>query len=464
VSANTLLDWLRMPGLRFSVFELHRESNELTRSGRRVAIPRQAFTVLWVLASAAGRVVSRDELRRALWDANTHVDFERGLNFVIATARRALADDARRPRFIETIPKHGYRFIAEVAKIETLRPPALRQVPGLRLAWAAAILLVFQAPVLLGVRTRETAAPGALAAFERGDYAEALRLDGRFAEAHYALAAHYMRLGEQGAIEQRRAFEVARAAVGRAIALEEAPESLKLLGSLRLIVDWDFEGARRDLRRAIEQAPRWDLGLSAYAEVLSATGDDAGAIAAVRQAQALSPGCSLFPHQAAHVLYRARRYDEALEQIDRARELGPPGNRTARDWNQELRYLAFRIHLLRNDLASARHESATLAALSDETADVIRQLRTMPPEAAVRAFLGRSADSARLQGRGGMPASRIALVNALAGRPDEAMAWLERAALHRDAELLSTLRDPALDALRQTPRFRMLLGSHTAGN
>src|SRR5689334_24136023 len=240
-----------MDALRFSVFELDRESEELTRAGRRVAIAHQAFVVLWILASRAGAVVTRDELRRALWGDGTHVDFDRSLNFCIASVRRALGDDARSPRFVETIPKCGYRFIAEVRAIEsdldaTVAAPSGRanalseSRPPSRLPWAAALaVIVLQAPGVIGAHTRATTAPEALSAFERGDYEEALRRDARFAEAHYALAARYLDLGEQRAIPQRGALEIARAAAGRAVALEEAPESRRLLGSLKLIVDWD---------------------------------------------------------------------------------------------------------------------------------------------------------------------------------------------------------------------------------
>ena len=106
--------------LRFGIFELDYRSGELRRGGVGVRLPPQPFKVLWLLASRPGEVVSRDEIRDALWGADTFVDFDSGLNFCINQIRRALHDSAEAPRFIHTVPKRGYRFLATV---EMVRPP-----------------------------------------------------------------------------------------------------------------------------------------------------------------------------------------------------------------------------------------------------------------------------------------------------------------------------------------------------
>lgn len=106
--------------LRFGIFELDYRTGELRRGGVGVKLPPQPFKVLWMLASRPGEVVSRDEIREALWGADTFVDFDSGLNFCINQIRRALHDSAEAPRFIHTLPKRGYRFLATV---EMVRPP-----------------------------------------------------------------------------------------------------------------------------------------------------------------------------------------------------------------------------------------------------------------------------------------------------------------------------------------------------
>src|SRR5215510_6303565 len=102
---------------RFATFELDDEHGELRRQGRRIHLAAQPLKVLALLTSRAGEVVTRDELRRHVWGDDTFVDFDRSLNFLVAEIRSALRDDARSARFIETVPKRGYRFIADVHEL-----------------------------------------------------------------------------------------------------------------------------------------------------------------------------------------------------------------------------------------------------------------------------------------------------------------------------------------------------------
>jgi TolB-like protein/DNA-binding winged helix-turn-helix (wHTH) protein len=99
----------------FGSFEFDNTTGELWRNGRRVRLQRQPSRLLELLTARPGEVVSREEIRLALWGDDTHVDFERSLNFCVAKLRSALRDNAASPRFIETLPTRGYRFIALVA-------------------------------------------------------------------------------------------------------------------------------------------------------------------------------------------------------------------------------------------------------------------------------------------------------------------------------------------------------------
>ena len=98
----------------FGLFELDPATGALTREGRPIRLQPQPARVLAILVGRAGEIVSREDLRAQIWNDGTHVDFERGLNFCIAQIRNALGDSADSPRFVETIPKRGYRFIAPV--------------------------------------------------------------------------------------------------------------------------------------------------------------------------------------------------------------------------------------------------------------------------------------------------------------------------------------------------------------
>jgi len=113
-----------MTPLRFFDFELDPATGELWRRGHTVPLERQPAIALARLASHAGRLVTRDQLRRAIWPDEVHVDFDRGMNYCIRQLRAALGDEARQPVFIETIPRQGYRFIAPIQRPAAAPPRA----------------------------------------------------------------------------------------------------------------------------------------------------------------------------------------------------------------------------------------------------------------------------------------------------------------------------------------------------
>jgi DNA-binding winged helix-turn-helix (wHTH) protein len=100
--------------LRFATFEVDVRSGELRKQGKRIKLQEQPFRVLTILLLQPGGVVTRDELRSQIWPADTFVDFDNSLNTSINKLREALGDSAESPRFVETLPRRGYRFIAPV--------------------------------------------------------------------------------------------------------------------------------------------------------------------------------------------------------------------------------------------------------------------------------------------------------------------------------------------------------------
>src|SRR5919112_2401419 len=96
--------------VHFGTFEFDPESGALRRNGRAVRLQRQPARMLAALVAQPGAIVTREALQQAIWGRDTHVDFDRGLNFCAAQIRTALRDSAASPRFIETVPRLGYRF------------------------------------------------------------------------------------------------------------------------------------------------------------------------------------------------------------------------------------------------------------------------------------------------------------------------------------------------------------------
>jgi cholera toxin transcriptional activator len=101
--------------VRFGDYEANLRSGELRRQGHRLKLQEKPFQVLAALLARPGDLVTREELRQSLWPADTFVDFEHGLNTAVNKVREALRDSASNPRFIETLPRRGYRFIGQVA-------------------------------------------------------------------------------------------------------------------------------------------------------------------------------------------------------------------------------------------------------------------------------------------------------------------------------------------------------------
>jgi len=147
--------------IRFGLFEVDLASGELRKQGVRIKLQEQPFQVLVALIERPHEVLSREDLQKRLWPSDVVVDFDRGLNKAINRLREALGDDADHPRFIETLPQRGYRFVAELesAAAEPHEPPIVSEVPLAaarrltRRGWIAIAGGVIAAPLLtLGYR------------------------------------------------------------------------------------------------------------------------------------------------------------------------------------------------------------------------------------------------------------------------------------------------------------------------
>ena len=152
---------------RVGVFELDVEAGELRRSGRLVALTGQPMKVLVKLVERAGEVVTREELQREVWGEDTHVDFEAGLSTCINQVRTALGDRATSPRFLETLPRRGFRFIGPVEwrAPDGRLPHRMSRVARLDRRIAVVALLLVIAAGLAWRANRSQPAPVAIAVF-----------------------------------------------------------------------------------------------------------------------------------------------------------------------------------------------------------------------------------------------------------------------------------------------------------
>ncbi len=327
-------------GFRFGRFEVDLESQELRRSGLRVKLQARPFRILVLLLSRAGGIVTRDEIREHVWGTDTWVDFDHNVRFCIHQIRLALSDRASTPVFIETLPRRGYRFLAQVERLAA--PPESR--PRRRPRSAAAALALLTLGVAVGPE-RPTAPPPASPsagqeAYLRGLYLRqsgpgrleeatrtleaAVSLDRDRADARVALSEAYVEIADLGLRPAPEALLLAEGQAREALRLDPSLARAHVaLGIARLAGAWDWEGARASFTRALALDGRLVPAHSAWAAYLSARGDQEGAIAAIRRAEALDPVCPSLRGDAGWFFYCARRFADAASEWQKAVAIDP---------------------------------------------------------------------------------------------------------------------------------------------
>jgi tetratricopeptide (TPR) repeat protein len=258
-----------------------------------------------MLVGAPGDVVTRDELRERIWGKSTHVDFDRGINKAITRLRQLLGDDLARPRFIETLPKRGYRFVADVTRLASRR-----QIKD------EAKEAYLKARHFWNKRTPDDL-KRSIEYFHR-----AIERDPDYALAWTGLADAHIVIGILGLQSPGEEFPPAKAAAERALALDESlAEGHTILAEIQKLYEWHWEAAERSYRRAIELDPGYSVAHHWYAQLLSilARHDEAHTeIEAARRCDPLSP---IIAAWASYTAFEARRYEAAVAAARDALEL-----------------------------------------------------------------------------------------------------------------------------------------------
>lgn len=473
---------------RFGEFELLPASAELFRGGERVTLQHQPAELLTLLVREAGRAVSREELREAIWGAETFVDADQGINYCIRQIRQALDDDAAEPRFVETVPRVGYRFLAPVVVEE--EPPVEASREGrdggrrrtLRRGAVAAALVAAAAVVALLVASRvaedeegSAAPPEAEAprrplvvpeeahfrflearylmerAEEDGDLVDAstqaiellqavVEEVPEHAEAHAVLAdAWMMRLD----VPRPEAMERVEASARRALELDPTlAEAHGALAAALFFHRLDWAGAERHAERAVELDPRYPDGVLLRALLRSTVGRHDEAIAGARRAAALEPG-RLPGISLAWFYFFARRFDDAVAEAERILALQPA--------DEPSHNVLVYIHLLRGDDAAATRENDRFFHVAWGYPEEV-DLQLPGARQLFREWWRNREESLRQYGAS---PTVIATHGAFSGDAEDAIALLRRACEERTAswDLPFVAQDPRWDSLRGQPAF-----------
>ena len=609
----------------FKPFELDLTTRELFQNGRRIRLTGHPLDILFLLLEEPGAVVSRDELRKKLWPEDTFVDFEHGLNVSMSRLRKALQDQAEEPRFIETLPRIGYRLIAPVeapapdsssrreegprkaAAVKELLmrhwisaataagaiavvavlfalnaggvrdrmlgravPPHIESIAVLPLEnlsgdpeqryfaegmteelitdlgrisalrvisrtsvmqyegtrktlpeiarelhvdaivegavqrsgdrvritaqlidaradrhlWAASYerdlrdVLSLQDEVAAAIanqirikltppeQQRRAARPvnpeayrlylegryffnkRTLPAFTRSTqlFQQALEKDPDSARAYAGLSESYAILPFYAGATPRAVFPKARAAALKALEIDSnLAEAHAALGLVLLYYDWDWSGAERELKRAIELNPNYVVAHHWYAEYLTAMGRHEQAFAEIKRAQELDPVSPLMRGIGGLVYTRAGRFDEAIEQCRQALELDPNFGLA----HDQLGWAYFGKGMYEKALAEF------------QTADRLigfhhaRTFAVMVKRGEAVKMLDRASEQS--SGRGENSAVFLALLYSSLGERQKALDWLQRAYEQRDPDIVFIRVFPAFAPLHSDRRFQDLI-------
>jgi DNA-binding winged helix-turn-helix (wHTH) protein/Flp pilus assembly protein TadD len=451
---------------RFGPFELDLDCGELRRDGAAVKLSPQPFKALTVFVSRAGGLVTRDELRRALWADDNHVDFNAGVNFCIAQLRAALDDPAARSAYIVAVPRRGYRFVANLVPVEPAPVPVAKRSPlaaaaaGLAVATAAWVAFSGGGGALPPLEARRYYELGALALADAAPaelrnrvkfFDRAIALHPALGDAHAGLAHAWMTLGAYREERPIFAYAAAKAAAVRAVALSpESADAHAALGAARLFYDWDWPGAHAALSRALAIDPESARAHAWMSRYQSASGRHREAIAHAREADRLQPGSPSARTALGIALFYAGRFTDAESTCERAARLAVsfvPAWRCARSAAAE-----------RGDLRRVMTFWNGLAAVHRPEAPALAAARNRPDFSLTAYWRDRLASAQTIpESDPNWQSVTAAIAAAHAGDTPRALQWLERAASRRVDQLIFAAVHPAFKDLHGEPRFEAIL-------
>jgi len=457
---------------RFGDFELDCDERTLRRGSEDVPMQELPFRLLAILVERSPALVKREDLREQLWPPGTHLEVDASLNTAVARVREALGDDATAPRFVATVPRRGYRFVAEVSPGDAKSPlrgrilvvaglAALAVASGLGVRWVQAPRSSTphaERPAEGRDAAREHLVIGRHLAEQRSreglekaiaSFQSAAAIDPTLPEAYSGLASSYTLLGIYDFWRPRDAFAPAETMAKRALELDpESAEAHLAMGLVAAIAHWDWEAAEREAERARSLAPESAEVWSWRGGLLSALGRHDEAIASGEEAVRLDPVSPVTNVALAWRFFQAGRVDEAIAQSHRAIELAPDYY----DAWDDLKWIQLTVGHEKEALR-AWIRSEELDNGKGEEIERIYAERGLEGlhRASIEAQLGRYRS-----GRYQSPYD-IALEYSALREADEAISWLQESLAERETDLVSLAVDPRMASLRGDPRFQTIL-------
>lgn len=447
--------------LEFGRFRLDTEDRQLFQDGELVSLPPKTVELLVALAERQGQLVTKETLMSTLWP-DTFVE-DGNLTQHISRLRKALDNGSGQAEPIETIPRRGYRFVAEVRPAEGQTGPMLRSRKSVRLTWPIAIGLVAILAITAAIVRLSTSSkpsppapisPSANEAYLKGRYhfskrtisdfhkavehfRSAVEQEPRFALAWAGLADVYNFLGEgaRAKVAARRALEIDERLVQAHTAIAHAS----------LFHDFDWATSERHFKRAIHLDPSYSSAHHWYAFHLAGRGRFDEALTEIEQARRLEPLSLIINTDAAQILFYARRYDEAIARFREVLKLDSSFVQAhhALTWTYiragDHQAAAMELQSFANPLLLVGELDAA-AGRREKALQVLQKLE----------------ESSRTE-QSSESEFGIARLHAALGNTPESLAWLEKARVNRDGNLVTVQVDPGFDPIRDDPRFRVFV-------
>ncbi|HET9402895.1 MAG TPA: tetratricopeptide repeat protein [Candidatus Acidoferrales bacterium] len=497
--------------VRFDDFAVDLRTGELLKNGVRVRVQIQPFRVLELLLERPGEMVTREELREKLWPQNTFVDFDDGLNTAVRKLRQVVGDSSEHPKYIETLPRRGYRFIGSLRDCSSATAPPIpeivegmigerspassgRALNGTLLSsavntrwsfWATAVALLALMALLMSVKvggwrgkilagsTSVAQQPAHLAQLHSIDpQASEAYAKGRFfcdkwtnasarkaidyfqqaiqREPNYALA--YAGMADayivRTDISPQVAFSSAKAMARAALQIDDSVAEAHTAMAFSLFAyDWDWVNAEREFQRAIAINPDYAMAHQWYGQFQKAMGRQ-NWDAEVKRAHQLDP-LSLISAGVGQYIYR-NQYDQAIANVNKRLELDP-------------------------QFAEAYFELGRVYERKGQYPDAIRQFQKgfevsggEPQYLAALGYAygvsGNRVEARRtltrlmdLSKKTYVSPYEIAVVHVGLGQKDLAFDWLQKAITDRSYWLLFLRIDERMEIIRSDPRFQDIL-------
>ena len=495
---------LTTPLVRFGVFEADLRSHELRRNGIKVKIQDLPFKALTLFLSRPNEVLTREELRQTLWPDDVFVDFDRGITTAINRLRDALDDSASNPRFIETLDRRGYRWIAPTHIPEPSHELSLEPAPkpkpenvaaqvdarsrhrtyllaacvlallsGVALFWAR-----YEFPKRSGLRYPAYGSASAHPSANReanefylkgryywekrtpeslnkavDSFLQAIVHDPGYAPAYVGLADCYNLLREYTLMPASEAYPRALAAARKAVELDpRSSEAHAALAFTSFYGMWDVGTADREFRRAIELNPNNAVAHHWYATYLASLRRYPQSLSEIERAQVLDPASKSVLADKGTILFDAGRQQEAIALLRQLATNEP-------DFMSPHRYLKF-IYLLTADYSNYFVEARKEAALMHDSPALAIVDTT---EKAYAAGGGKSllevlsVEQKKLYDRGQLSPYFLAGTYSMLGDKPQALRYLKIAYDQRVDGVVAIESDPVFDNLAGEPAFQKML-------